>query len=386
MSPFRMPVLERIELWQWGFLLVAVFAGLVVGKLASALLVRMARRASRHHWGVRATVCHDAASPVSLTLLTTGLLVGLRFLQLEGAPATLASKLVEFLYILGFGWFLYNLVDLVELSLHRVARGIDNKLPEMAVPLVRKALRVFVFLIFTLVVAQNVFGLNIAGWLAGLGIAGLAVSLAAQDSLKNVFGSMVIFFDHPFSAGDWIIFGDYEGYVEEIGFRSTRMRLWSRNQVTIPNLKFNDNEVINVTRRPLDRRVMDITVTYDTPPHKMREAVQIIEEILREPEVCAQFDFEQYPPHIAFDKFNSASLNIRVYYYFIRQGNQTYWDYFDQCHLFNMKLLHRFNEAGIDFAFPTQTLHLAGDDKRQLSVRVLRDGQSATTEEASPRT
>ena len=366
------PTFTRTSWWAWGALLIAIFVGLGAGRLVQWLLRRAADRMRRGQRIVRATVLDDLAAPVSLAALTLGLTVGLLFIHMDprGVRPFMQDVLL-LLYILALAWFLYNLVDVVELGLRRMTQRSASKLDDTIVPLVRKTLRVFIVIVFTLFIAQNIFGLNITGWLAGLGIVGLVVSLAAQDSVKNLFGSMMVFFDKPFSIGDWVIFDQYEGYIEEIGFRSTRLRLWSRHQVTIPNMHFNAGNVTNVARRPLDRRVMDITVTYDTPPEKIQQATQILEEILREPDIAAPFDFENYPPHIGFVEFNSASLCIRVYYYFMLKDGRNYWDYFNHRHLVNMRILQRFNEAGIDFAFPTQTLHLAGDPKRQLAVRLL---------------
>ncbi len=325
---------------------------------------------------MRATVFDNLASPLSLALLSLGVAVGLLFIYMEGAVQEFAQQVLEFLFIFSLAWFLYNLVDVVEVVLRRLTARTRSKLDDTLVPLLRKTLRIFLVIVFTLFVAQNIFGLDITGWLAGLGIAGLAVSLAAQDSVKNLFGSLMIYFDKPFTIGDWIIFDGFEGYVEEIGFRSTRLRLWSRHQVTIPNMKFNDGNVTNVSRRPLDRRVMDITITYDTPPDKIEEAVQIIKDILHEPEIAEPLDFDKYPPQVGFSEFNAASLSIGVYYYYMLRDGRGYWDFFNHRHLVNMRIIRQFNEAGIDFAFPTQTLHLAGDPKRELAIKLLEsDGQ-----------
>lgn len=115
-----------------------------------------------------------------------------------------------------------------------------------------------------------------------LGIAGLAVSLAAQDSIKNLFGSVTIFIDNPFSVGDRIVFSGTDGFVEEIGFRSTRIRTLTGHLVTVPNMKFIDEAVENITARPYIRRTMNMTITYDTPPDKIEQAVQIIRDLLAE--------------------------------------------------------------------------------------------------------
>src|SRR5690606_23160639 len=132
--------------------------------------------------------------------------------------------IIAFLYIIAIGWFIYNLVDLVDIALRRLTAKTASKLDDMIAPLIRKALRIFVVVIFVLFVAENVFGADITAWLAGLGIAGLAVSLSAQDSIKNLFGSITILLDKPFPVGDRIIFNGTDGFIEEIGFRSTRIR------------------------------------------------------------------------------------------------------------------------------------------------------------------
>ncbi|NJL30619.1 MAG: mechanosensitive ion channel family protein [Phycisphaerales bacterium] len=198
----------------------------------------------------------------------------LQLIHLESGLFDFTLRIVKFLYLLALGWFLYNLVDVLDLWLTDITAKTDSKLDDMLVPLVRKTLRIFLILVFSLVVAQNVFGLNITGWLAGLGIAGLAVSLAAQDSIKNLFGSITVFFDRPFSVGDFINFEGQDAVVEEIGFRSTRMRTLDGHLVSVPNMKFIDGSVRNISERESMRRVLDVTITYDTPPEKIQRAIQ----------------------------------------------------------------------------------------------------------------
>ncbi|MDX1683344.1 MAG: mechanosensitive ion channel, partial [Phycisphaeraceae bacterium] len=213
------PSFEKTPLWGWGALLGLIFIGLAIGKIAQASLRSIGRRLEDKGWSARATAVGDAASPVSLACLTVGLMIGLELIFLQGPVAELAWKVICFLYLLAAGWFLYNLVDVIDVGLRRLTEKTESQLDDQIVPLIRKTLRVFLVVVFSLVVAQNVFGVNITGWLAGLGIAGLAVSLAAQDSVKNLFGSVTVFFDRPFIVGDFVVFDGYSGTVEEIGFR-----------------------------------------------------------------------------------------------------------------------------------------------------------------------
>lgn len=198
-----------------------------------------------------------------------------------------------------------------------------------------------------------------------LGIAGLAVSLAAQDSIKNLFGSVTIFIDNPFSVGDRIVFSGTDGFVEEIGFRSTRIRTLTGHLVTVPNMKFIDEAVENITARPYIRRTMNMTITYDTPPDKIEQAVQIIRDLLAE-----SLDRDERSPRISFNDLNADSLNTRVDYWYLLAEGRDFWTFNEHAHRFNLNLFRAYAQAGIEFAFPTQTLYLAGDPNRQLSVQI----------------
>ena len=373
------PTFANTSWGEWSGLLLGIFAGLLIGKIVHASCRAAAGRSTSRGWEIRSTVLHNIASPASLAILAIGIMVGLEFIQLDKAIDDLANRILMFLFILSVGWFLFNLVDVIDVAMRRLTAQTETKLDDMIVPLIRKTLRIFLVIVFTFVVAQNIFGLNITSWLAGLGIAGLAVSLAAQDSVKNLFGSITIFFDKPFMLGDFIVFENHKGLVEEIGFRSTRLRLLTGHLVSIPNMKFIDNSVENISARPYIRREMNVTITYDTPPDRIERGVEILRDILNDPQVVEQgrFDIEKFPPRIAFNELNADSLNIRAYYWYQIAGepDRGFFTFLDHSQLVNMKLFHTYGKAGIDFAFPTQTLHLAGDSNRKLDIHVT--GQSS---------
>ncbi len=363
------PTFDRTQWWGWGVLLLGIFAGLASGKLAQAFLKGMAERFEARGWPTHAVAVRSTLSPASLALLTTGVFVGLRFVHMEPVIVLFAHRVVALLYLIAVAWALYNLVEVLEAGLRGLVGQTGTKLDDMLLPLLRKSLRIFLIIIFTLVVAQNVFGLNITGWLAGLGIAGLAVSLAAQDSVKNLFGSITVLLDKPFVVGDRIVFDGVEGTVEEIGFRSTRIRTLVGHLVTVPNMRFIDNKVENVAARKNLRRILDVTVTYDTPLEKIEEGLRIIRGILAEAEFVEPFDMEKSPPRVYFNDYNAASLNLRVMYWYQLTQGRDWWSYNEHAERFNLRLLRAFADAGIEFAFPTQTLYLAGDPKRPLEGR-----------------
>ncbi len=265
-------------------------------------------------------------------------------------------------------WFLYQLVVLLDTRLMKWADGTDSSIDNMLVPLVGKTLRVFIAILGLMLVLQNLTGVQIGPLLASLGIGGLAVALAAKDSIANFFGTLTIIFDKPFQVGDRIVISSYDGTVEHVGFRSTRIRLLNGHLVSIPNEKVVNSEVENVQRRPNIRWLTQIGITYDTPPAKVQEAVEILRNILHEHEGV----HPDFPPRVHFNGFNDWSLNITVVIWY---HPAEWWDF--QAWLQNtcLEILEKFESAGIDFAFPSQTLYLANEDKRQLKLRMIKGDQ-----------
>ncbi|MCC6579098.1 MAG: mechanosensitive ion channel family protein [Phycisphaeraceae bacterium] len=355
--------------WQWLSLLGTIFVAVVAGRMVQGSMKSASTRLNQRGWKARAGAISHAAGPLSLAILTLGLSIGLGMIVMDERLAGFFHEAIQFLYLVAAGWFLYNLVELIELALLSLTSRTSSRLDDMIVPLIRKTLRIFLVIVFIIVALQNVFNLDITGFLASLGIAGLAVSLAAQDSVKNLFGSVTIFFDKPFSVGDRIVFDGHDGTVEEIGFRSTRIRTLEGHLVTVPNMKFTDSSVENVAARPSIRRIMDITITYDTPAPKIERAVEIVRQLLcDDAEVAAAFDMTDLPPRVAFDNLNADSLNIKAIYWYTLKDGRDYWSYLAHCQQVNLKLFRAFAAEGIEFAFPTQTLYLAGDPNRQLTV------------------
>jgi MscS family membrane protein len=150
-----------------------------------------------------------------------------------------------------------------------------------------------------------------------------------------------------------VVFDGHDGAVESVGFRSTKIRTLDGHLVTVPNGEIVNRTVQNIGKRPYIKRIMNVTVTYDTTAAKMARAVEIIEDILRDHEGMNP----EFPPRVFFSGFNDCSLNILVIYWY---HPPDYWKYMDFSARVNMSLLERYNAEGIEFAFPTQTIHMAG--------------------------
>jgi MscS family membrane protein len=207
------------------------------------------------------------------------------------------------------------------------------------------------------------------------------VALAAQDTLKNFFGSIMIMLDKPFDIGQRVVTEGVDGVVENIGFRSTRVRTLTGHLVTVPNEKMATSKIENIGRRPSIRRLTNITITYDTPPDKVERALEIIRGILENHEGM----LPDFPPRVNFNEFNDASLNIMMIYWY---SPPDYWNFVAFSERVNLQIMRAFEVVGIEFAFPTTTTFLAHDDKRPLNIQLSGDsdfiGDSAQPVEQPP--
>ncbi len=366
----------------WLILIVAIFLGAAAGRAVIAALDSVGGRLEKKGWHFQAVLISSMAKPANLVIFALSLLVGLGQLHLNSVLRYASGKMVMLLIAIGVFWYLYNVVEMVEIALKRFIRRHETPLTDQVVPIIRKTLRVFVLIVAVLFIAQNVFDRNIGSWLAGLGIAGLAVSLAAQDSLKNLFGSVTIFLDRPFLTGQQVTYQGFNGVVEDIGFRSTRLRLFDGTLVSVPNSDIVNTSVQNFSVRPFLRRFLTIGITYDVGVEKMRDAVNIVRGILESDEfrgpVRNPENPNDYPPRVYFNDFAADSLNITIYYYY--RPVSDYWGFIDYNQRFNLKLMEEFEKAGIEFAFTSRTVYLAGDPKRRLPVYLIKDDSAPPPE------
>ena len=179
--------------------------------------------------------------------------------------------------------------------------------------------------------------------------------------IKNFFGSIMIFSDRPFELGDRIQVSGYDGVVEMVGFRSTRVRTLDGHVVTMPNGELANTSIRNVAKRPNIRRIMNIGITYDTPPQKVQEAIDIVTEILKDHEGQEG----EMLPRVYFNEFNDSALNLFVIYWY---HPADWWNYCAFSQRVNMEIFRQFNDAGIEFAFPSQTVYLAGGSREDIEV------------------
>ncbi len=351
------------SLWRVLLLFAIILAALLIGRFAKYFLSRMAKDFKARNRLVTGTTLEALGRSAIFLFASIGIALGLTVLGLQSKVFHISHVTSTILLTVAIGYFLYWLAEIPSVWFASLASKSESKLDDMMAPIIRKSLRVTIVILALVQIAQILSDKPITSIIAGLGIGGLAVALAAQDSLKNFFGSVVLFIDKPFEIGDRVIIDGHDGSIETVGLRSTRVRTLEGHLVTVPNGELANKTIQNIGKRPSIRRVANITITYDTPPEKLERAIEIIKELLENHEGMNK----EYPPRVFFNEFNSDSLNIIVYYWY---HPPDFWSYLAFNEKFNKELFRRFNEEGIEFAFPTQTLYLAGDESRPLTVGV----------------
>ena len=358
------PIVRGNGVWRFLLVLLIVLVTMAIGRIVQYAITSYALRLDRKKGVSALTLLLKAlANPIYVAIFAVGIFfckAPLFFDNEQGIRIAIQSgwtTIVRVIAAIAVAYALYRLVDVIEYYLNRLVGKTETKLDDMLVPIVRKALRITISIIAALLIAENILGADrIKSLLFSAGIGGIAIALAAKDTIANFFGSITIFADRPFQMNELVKIGDHLGPIEEVGFRSTRLRTLQGHLVTVPNSVIANSMVENVGRRPFIRRTSNITITYDSGHKKAGRAVQIIKEILAEvPEVNAD---PEHPPRVYFNEFNDWSLNIYMSYW-VKPPD--YWLYQQVNERVNLEMMKRFEAEKIDFAFPSQTLYVKKD-------------------------
>lgn len=299
-------------------------------------------------------------TPLSIFVLLLGTFLALALLNLDPQVDRVVLWIFQITVMTIIFWGFLRTSDILADHLHEQAK--DKSLGVTPfIPLIKKTLRVFFIIIGVILIIQNM-GYSVGSLLAGLGIGGLAVALAAQESLSNFFGSLVVAVDRPFKLGDFIQMGAVMGTVEEIGLRSSRIRTPQRTLVTIPNRMMASEVITNFSVMPQRRVDLTIGLTYDTTPEQMEAIVEDFRTILKN-----EADVHQEFIAVNFLGYGAFSLDIQIIYF---AADPNIVKSFDLRERVNLKIMRAVNARGLSFAFPTQTLHLDGSVARQMAGRM----------------
>jgi MscS family membrane protein len=347
------PMLERPflgnALWKYLFSLIYIFLAFYVSKVLDFLTrVWLKRWAERTETKFDDLILELLNGPVKIVSFVIFLRIGLDVFEWPNMVQAFLTKGFAIIVAVTITYTVLKFVDLLMGFWHlRVASEADKAFNEQLFPMVRKSLKVFVIIVATLVTLSNI-GVNVTAAIASLSVGGLALGLAAQDTVANLFGAVAILLDKPFRIGDRVQLDTVDGMVETIGLRSTRVRNLDGHLITIPNKTMGNATITNVTRRPNIKTVMNIGVTYDTSMEKLNRAIALLNEI-----------YKGHPKTgdliVSFNKFADCSLNIMVVHWY---ESTDYKEYLGGMQDLNLKVKERFDAEGINFAFPSQTVYV----------------------------
>ena len=283
--------------------------------------------------------------PLTYLVLILGYWISIHYLVFKEEVELVLENVAYFLLVIDVTAILSRIVDaLITEIIMPISEKSDSSFDNQLIPVIQKGVRSIIWILGIIIGLDNI-GFDITAMIAGLGIGGLALALAAQDSVKNIFAGIMIFLDTPFRIKDRIQVDGFDGIVEEVGLRSTRLRTLEGRIVTIPNSRFTDNSVTNVTSQPTLKVKLNLGLTYDTDEVQMQKAIDILEDIVKNQEAIT----DDYAA--GFNGFGDFSLNI-LFIYYVKPDS--HW--LDTQTLVNKEILRRFNKEGLEFAFPTQTI------------------------------
>jgi MscS family membrane protein len=232
----------------------------------------------------------------------------------------------------------------------------ESKTDDQLVPFLRDILKIFVYIILFLAFLSQIFQINIAALVAGLGVGGIAIALASKDSLENLLGSFTIFLDKPFAVGDLVNIDGITGTIERVGIRSTRIRTLDKSYVTVPNKKLTESNLDNLTLRSQRRARFYVGLTYNTHPDQVRAIVQDIRTLLDEHPQTSMDGVAH------FYEFGESSLSIMVQYFVNSMDWNVYMLVREEINFQIMDIVHR---HGCQFAYPTRSIYLENNFNQQ---------------------
>ena len=334
--------------WQW----VGLGAVLIGAFILMAIIYALGRRVSRggaaaglvkYVLGLAFPIIAVFVPTQAVRMITEQLVISGTTLYVVKFNLGLLTLFCSMVVVLGIG---RRVGEVIASASHIKSKSIDAQLVR-----IMSRLLGFIFAMVLLLQGGQHLGIPLSSLLAGAGVAGMALALSAQDVLKNVFGSIMLIMDKPFIVGERIKIKQYDGVVEEIGLRSTKIRLLNGHQAIIPNEDMARSDIENIGRRPFIRRVTDIPLSIGISSAKAQKAVEIVQELLKDHEGLDP----AFPPRVWLNDFERDHLELRMIYWY---HPPDYWKYTAHADVVNRQILAAFEAEGISIALPAFTARL----------------------------
>lgn len=283
-------------------------------------------------------------TPIAMGIVLIGIRSALKFLEFPLVIERYVHRGFVMMSALTVTWLVTRIVRaIIENQYKKYAEEENIKVDEQMLLFIKRASLILLWSMGA-VVGLNNAGVDVSALIAGLGIGGLAFALAAQDTVKNLIGGLIIFFDKPFHMGDVIQVKEFQGTVIYIGMRSTRIRNAAGRIITIPNAQFSDSGIENITVEPTRRVATVIALSPETLSDTVKEAIALVNDVIKKAAGVFQDDADTY-----VERFSGASIDVSVIY-FIQKGNNVH----QKQNEVNLAILQRFQQANIPLANPSQ--------------------------------
>ena len=339
-----------LENWQWVALAIIAVLGVVIGRLMGFVMRRLSLRLGKsERLEIDKEVLTGFERPFSLWLMAWVMFGMLPILGLEQSYFKILRLVVAVFLSFSGVWSAFRLVDVGASILQAKARRTETRFDDVLVPLVRRSAKIFLFVVGIVFVA-NYISDDLYGIVAGLSIGSLAIGFAAKDSIENLFGTVTVLLDKPYQLGDWITVGDIDGTVEQVGFRSTKIRTFYNSVISVPNSRFISVHIDNWGERRYRRIKTMVSLAYGTSPLDIEAFCEALRELIRKHPYTRK---DYY--HVYLNKLGASSLDVLVYCFVetpdwsteLREKHRLYLD-----------ILRVADGLDVEIAFPTQTLHV----------------------------
>jgi MscS family membrane protein len=336
----------------WGITLLIILGAVIAGKIVYWFFGNVIKKlTSKTKTKIDDIIVDMIEEPVVLALTIIGLWYGLHRLNFPEEWYDWMGKVYHILIAINITWLVARLIDaIIEEYIVPLTEKTESDFDDQIIPVVRKGLKSTIWAL-GIIIALNNAGYDVTALIAGLGIGGLALAMAAKDSVANIFGGLMIFTDKPFKVGDRIKINGFDGTISEVGLRTSRMVTLEGRLVTIPNSQFTGNMVENVSAEPTRKVILNLGLTYDMNAEQMEKGITILKEI-----GANNSDLEG-DILVSFNAFGDFSLGI-LFIYYIKKDSYI----LDTQTAINIEILKKFGENGLDMAFPTQTIYHKKDD------------------------
>jgi MscS family membrane protein len=338
---------NSILMWAYAAMIIIYF--IIIGKIVFWIFKNVLRNLTKKTKTKLDDIIIDKIEePIFYGIIIFGFYVALNLLTFSQKLGSFLSHSISFIFTINIAWLFSRTFDsLFKEYIVPLAQKTKTDFDDQILPILNKSIKTAIWVV-GIIIGLNNAGYDVSALLAGLGIGGLIIGLAFQDTLKNIFGGITILTDKPFKVNDRVKIDGTDGFITEVGIRSTRVKTLEGRMITIPNSKFLDGVIENISSEPSRKIVLDLGLIYETTPKQIEKAVDILNKIAKNNENLEENVI------ISFSDFNDSSLNIKFIYY-IKKGS----DILKTKNDINMEILNLFNKNNLEFAFPSQTIYMS---------------------------